>query len=628
MYQSKVEARVGGWGVWTEGEWKALYATGGGPISLLDGWVPDILLSGIGPIALLVLRHDSGATASWFFDQELTLITNSFAALPAAVRDAIIVDLREAALSIWRSLIIEPLPHLEPGACAALTGAPRLLNEVCQALPSLPELRVDLICLDVPADIDQLAGHSTDQVYPQPPIMAGIFERDFLADIVAAVSAGRLTLPSPFDGRLLSSDIGLVLTPGTTAYRFYDERHDAVFYAVGSLWRTSIPALYFPQLGLLVCRHRQAHSHLMEFIGGAPLETVIFHHVLEHAEALEQYLAAPSRELIIVYVQEHLGHHLYNELGGFHRVVKAASTLPRTFLIRSPQSEMYGRLDELFPEAKGRIDRTHRSAVDFAKFTYAERLFPVRPTDNYVPREVASRIFAALERDPALAEDRDRYAGLVARGVRLVTLGLRVENRTLVDQLNFFCEVIDVLREKLGPIALVVDGHDAVDGAEGAGTYLSHGDNFSATRSVVGAEMEILEGIRARFADRPDVEVISMVGTSMARTLFWCSRSSLFVAPWGAGLAKYCWVCNLPGLVVAGEHFLCHSGPDTVHLYDSRKFMEDPVPSTFFAVEDVEDDPTAPLLIGLADANRVNYRVRPGAVRARVVQAVITASAR
>jgi hypothetical protein len=223
--------------------------------------------------------------------------------------------------------------------------------------------------------------------------------------------------------------------------------------------------------------------------------------------------------------------------------------------------------------------------------------------------------------DPDVAPDRSFCARLKERGFSVIILGLRVENRTVANPFDFFQEVIFRLRDILGKVALVVDGHDAISGGSDAGVYRSHAEN-TATSSILGVENQIVDGIREAFRNTEDLEIISTVGASMSRTLFWCSESKLFVTPWGAGLAKYRWVINSPGLVVAGRRFLQSAGEDTVHLYDSRKFMESPTPLTFFSIDDVEDDPDSPTVIALKDPRRTNFRVRRQSIQRRLLQAL------
>jgi hypothetical protein len=236
-----------------------------------------------------------------------------------------------------------------------------------------------------------------------------------------------------------------------------------------------------------------------------------------------------------------------------------------------------------------------------------------------VSADLAQRIIALAERGPAADQAREEAERLAAQGFMIVMLGLRVENRTLVDSTEFFTDVIKVLRERNPRVALVVDGHN---GAGGSQLFRSHAEDLTE-RSPADVELAIAEALRARFADDENVRVISTVGEPVSTSIFWCRRAAFFVTPWGAGLAKYRWVCNQRGLVVAGRRFFRHAGPRTVHLYDSPQFMENPTPLNFVAPEDVEDAPDAPLLIGLKDENRVNFTVKPEAMRRRLIQLML-----
>ncbi len=149
------------------------------------------------------------------------------------------------------------------------------------------------------------------------PIVTELFKRDFLRDAIRAASFGRLILPSPIDGRSLATDISYPLTPMTIAYKFTDTLHDVTFYAVASLWRATIAAYYFPSFGLLVQGNLRDANHLADLLG-QPLDSAMFEHVIQYGLELEAYLREPRRSVTYVYFQDHLGHHLWNELSGLH----------------------------------------------------------------------------------------------------------------------------------------------------------------------------------------------------------------------------------------------------------------------------------------------------------------------
>jgi hypothetical protein len=112
--------------------------------------------------------------------------------------------------------------------------------------------------------------------------------------------------------------------------------------------------------------------------------------------------------------------------------------------------------------------------------------------------------------------------------------------------------------------------------------------------------------------------IVNLIGETIAASIFWCNRSEFFVTPWGAGLAKYRWVCNKPGVVTAGPTYLRTAGDHTIHLYDSEEFMDRPTPLLFTAAADAEDVPDAPSPVPINDNARVNYRVRYEAVFALI----------
>ena len=195
--------------------------------------------------------------------------------------------------------------------------------------------------------------------------------------------------------------------------------------------------------------------------------------------------------------------------------------------------------------------------------------------------------------------------------------GKRVENRTVIDQSAFFRGAIDAMIKQVGRVAVVIDGLDALPGAAGGATFTSHGARI-ATRSVNEVEAEIAELIRTSDLDHGGVEVISTVGASMAETIFWFYRAAMFVTPWGAGLAKYSWLCNIPDLIAIGDFFTRHCDYLEKHFHDAWEYMQSPAPVVYFSPDEVEDDFSAPLLVRVAEKVRVNYGVRPAVIRRRI----------
>ncbi len=60
---------------------------------------------------------------------------------------------------------------------------------------------------------------------------------------------------------------------------------------------------------------------------------------------------------------------------------------------------------------------------------------------------------------------------------------------------------------------------------------------------------------------------------------------------WGAGLAKYRWICNKPGFVIT-SHWNLTQRPD-LNIYDHPGLMENPSPMYWLEPEMVTDCPEA-----------------------------------
>ena len=594
----------------------------GRPAALGPGWVATRLVSGLAPANVLELRHISGRSAAWYLNPDDSVKTNVLEQIPDPERSEFVETTMRSLGEAWRELIAVPAAELgaEARNCLLLGGA--VLRDVVRLAGRDPYPRSGTVHMGSADSAELLSGHC---LMHQPDVslqaLTPLFQRDFLNDAIGAATAGRLLLPSPIDGQELTTDIAFCLTHSTIAYRFTDARYNLTFYVVASLWRAVVVALYFPTLALTVYASEHTPRFLSEFFGST-VDVAMFNQVLDYGIELEQYLLADSRSITYVYSQEHLGHHLWNELTGLGAVATRIPQpqLPEILLIPASGSEMYGNLDKIFPELAGRVDRTPRTKEALIHFAYQSARCLFYPTSDHVSADLAQRIIALAERDPAGEQAEAEAARFTAQGFLIVMLGLRVENRTLVDPVAFFLSVIDVLRERNTHVAVVIDGHNATSGGQ---LYRSHAENLTE-QSPAEVELSIVEEIRARFADDEYVQVISTVGKPMSASIVWCRRAAFFVTPWGAGLAKYRWVCNQRGLVVASQRFFRHAGARTVHLYDSPQFMEAPTPLNFVSPDDVEDAPDAPLLIGLKDENRINFTVKPQAIRMRLLQLMLS----
>ena len=254
---------------------------------------------------------------------------------------------------------------------------------------------------------------------------------------------------------------------------------------------------------------------------------------------------------------------------------------------------MYGPLDAIFPELKGLVDRSPKGFQESIPSFYANGQCLIRSSGMTVTRSVRTRIL-----DTVRPLDRASPASICALAradaVPVVLFGIRVENRTMVNLEAFCTALVDRLSRTLGEAVLVVDGHNSRIGAPDSFIW-SHGEH-GAKRRPIDIERDMVDAMLER-AQGTGVEIVSTIGMPITESLACGREASALVAIWGAGLAKYRWVCNIPGLIITNNWNLSNLGD--LHIYDSPQMMEEPTAVRFIEPDTVEDLPDAPLVVPL-----------------------------
>jgi hypothetical protein len=287
--------------------------------------------------------------------------------------------------------------------------------------------------------------------------------------------------------------------------------------------------------------------------------------------------------------------------------------------------ELWGPIEALFPELRRHVNRDLHHGSDVMPYLYAQGVCAVRMTRERVSAELRRRLQRFTQTDPGYADIRRQALGARGRGAPVVILGLRVENRTLVNITGFFRDVIRLVAQVWPGAILVIDGHNVRDTGRTAGpaggtaqeevVIESHGESL-AVRSPLAIEREIAAELR-RVCAELDVTIVDTLGGGMATSLAWALSCDCFLSIWGASLAKFRWVCNKPGLVVSSRANLLHR--DDLHIYDSPQYMETPTPLLFADPAAVLDDPDAARLVPVSFSNPffANFHVDHGRVLAQ-----------
>ena len=559
-----------------------LVRTGGAPASLGPGWSPRFAITAFAPFVFLELQHIGGQQATWILDQAGQRLGGAVADLPAAAQQALLHRVRPALHASLLDVLQAPDPADEAGDISLLSV----------------DFRLDLfrLCGGLPAPRTVGAGACGDIAMPTPgglvltqAAVQACLAVDLQGRYLDACRTGTMTWPSPVDGAVLHEVRGMVLSPLLQAWRCVDRRHGLVFFVLAGNFQQETSGVWFPAAGLLVLQPDRALFRYT--VDGAALPSLLAEHVLIHGAALRGFLDRPVAgfaQYTWPSASAHIGHYLWNELSGLEFMVAhlVPERLPRVFdLGGAGGSAFYGPLRRLFPELSGRVVQDHAALSPMLGAAYADGVQVLRFSGSFVSAGLRRRIAALAAETPAA-----RAGSLDAAGGPVVVFGLRVENRTLVDLAAFYIGLARGLCERLGAITVIIDGHNS---RGPAGTFSSHLEHRAARRPVE-VEHEMAASIQAGLQNLP-VRVVSCVGLPMLDNLAWLLRADACVAPWGAGLAKYRWACNLPAYVLVSNFNRKHK--NDIHIYGDPAFMEAPTEVLFADAAGITDRPDAEVLL-------------------------------
>lgn len=313
------------------------------------------------------------------------------------------------------------------------------------------------------------------------------------------------------------------------------------------------------------------------------LDRDIHNHLVQNEISLERYFLSPTVRLASIFRNPpHLGHQLYNELGGLDallRVSRGARRPPLAIVLGGPEGEVYGPTDNLFPEWRGSVVYY---GDDWISRVYSEGLCALRLTDEYVGEGVRARIVSRACESELVAEDRSLATTLKEAGAPVVIVGLRVENRTLDDIPKFITAFADQLHDQWPDAMLVIDGHNA----KAPGSSEVYKSAIACVRDPYEYERKIVAEVK-QHCDKIGLPLIDLVGSVMERSVFWSALATAFVAPWGAGLAKYRWVGNCPGVILSNSWNIRYRAD--FDIYFDPMFMAGPSKVIVIDPESVRD---------------------------------------
>ena len=590
------------------------------PMPLLQGWRFARAVTACVPVVIVELLHEDGREAVWYLDQRLGYLGNAAAQLGGAP----MLHLRRLCETLFETLAdrVITAPALPAGpeldwflGCARATRADLLEFHLAGSPLRPPPAHVWMLTDPPPPPLCHAAPTPRGRVVLEPEHVRAACAAPLRDELFRLLRTGRMRWTSPVDGRRFDAEARpLYIDNLCFAYRVYDPLHDLTWYVIASAAHFRTFALFFPSANLVAAEDRAALHEVRFYAPHAG--AMLLRHAVRFGPALLPALLAPPGEVVHAFRGRDavlLGHFVWQDLSGVCAMVGAVppERLPRCLVFETGlEPEIYGPLDEVFPELEGRVERTPASFNDSIDRLYRERLTVIKATAMRVPAEVGARILAALRRAP-------RWAGAIraARAARtagpLLLVGLRAGNRVIDGQEGFVERLLAMLAAELGPLTVVLDGQNGT-GRAGV-SYASFGDtrDEDGPSTFLRQEAAIAGRLARRHAGGP-VRIVSLIGRPVQESVIWCGECDLFVAPWGAALAKYRWVCNRPGLATIGRWNLEHR--HDLHIYHDPRVMDGPTPMLLNeadATVDVEEPVPG-------DRERANYRLDEDRVFAQI----------
>ena len=382
-----------------------------------------------------------------------------------------------------------------------------------------------------------------------------------------AILAGHIEINCPFSGKIIKSNESIYFTRYISskfvAYRF--ESYGETFFLICGLHRNFKTGFYFPR------------RNIVFFIAGYYGQIDNFVHwfwmeIIGHWKLIKYYLLNHKRRDIAVLNcnEAHLGHNLWNDLSSLEHLEKnhILSKIPNLYLL---DQDLYAPMEYLFPALQGKIRRI--SSEDEIQDFYKDNKFVIVLGHCFIPLSLADKIINYSLSSSVRESLSQDLQGFSKGNFSLVILfTLRFNNRSWLDQEKGICEIIVRLSETFsGSIALIIDGKNTSLSGE---KLSSHGE-WMMQENLSDLEYTTAERIKATISS-DTITVINTIGCSLAESINWSLLCDFFVAPWGAGLAKYKWITNTPGLIYSSRKVLREK--NDLHIYDSPLYREDADP--------------------------------------------------
>jgi len=294
----------------------------------------------------------------------------------------------------------------------------------------------------------------------------------------------------------------------------------------------------------------------------------------ENHDSLRRYLDDPDRSVMVSDISlGHIGHYIWNVISGWTTLFRNVAPGDVDIVASTNFPQFFGGVVDLYadklPMVGDVVRWTHRHEI--YREIIERRAICVILLDRYVTSDLANRVVTWCQRQ-CPEEVLERIASVRRRTRHLLLITLRLDNRCWVDQEDGIVEIISHLAEEFADFVAVLDGLNAGKHEFDSHAYMS-----------LEAERSLVKKILARC---PSAEIVDTIGSPLTESIVWCDTVDAFLAPVGAGMAKYRWITNRPGVAFSNETFMEPGNPGG-HLYDH--WRDDLIPIEYVDHEQVHD---------------------------------------
>ena len=402
--------------------------------------------------------------------------------------------------------------------------------------------------------------------------------------LIAAIAAGSGRIFSPFTGQIepvytslgrewyfhahdgrycLASQMGDTMTAVDVETLWVFPQESLILYVVNFLSETDMRRNVASQYARCINRAGDLISHLSGESNGA----------------------ARTRSLALTdFSCPHLGHNFWNVLTGWSNLFAGTSVASIDRFVLHENQNLFGSLQELFPESCADGDRISwvKNDDDIFEEMLTRNLLLLTVKDQLVMPDLARRV---LDRARAgcsrqFLEEVDR---LRAAANPLIVTTIRLDNRAWIEQRDGLPSLFAKLRTEFPKLGLVLDGlsSDTVKG-------------WSTDWMSLEDELEVASAVRAALPSEMPVEF--SVGKTLAESIILSDSADLFIAPIGSGMTMYKWISNLPGLTYSNRAVLARISRrkwTALRVWDNPRFRHDVTPTAHLSADFVEDTESA-----------------------------------